>query len=108
MAMQVPGGGGHRSVDIRVSIDPDDTEVRVDSGMAGDGANRQAGKRSAHVRFAKPSRRSSYQQLLCVAAGFSETEQLLLLGLRGHHQTLLTTENRSSASWLNEAQVLLK
>ena len=39
--MQVPTCGCLWSVDVGVSIHPDDTEIRVDPGMARDASNRQ-------------------------------------------------------------------
>lgn len=47
--MQVPGFGCQWSVDVRVSIHPNDTEVWVDPGMARDAADRQTLKEKKFV-----------------------------------------------------------
>lgn len=41
LSMQVPTGGCHWSVDVSVSIHPNDTKFRVHPGMARDAPNRQ-------------------------------------------------------------------
>ena len=47
--MQVPGFGCQWSVDVRVIIHPNDTEVWVDPGMARDAADRQTLKEKKFV-----------------------------------------------------------